>query len=320
MKLHFNPLSSSFKPSVSTDHTAHLNMYRMYGAQLDDDDDESSLNSSFWSDGEREEEEEEEEVEPVSSEGDFKPAAESHPKASGEEKAERNKCSMSEQSSDDEDEEDESCSSSCDSPAPSLMTSGYGTYRPEEQEGGDGSDAPFGRDSRGDLSELRDDEDDGRSLCSFAGLDEETRPLSVLADVEPEAHVAPGGDNGLCEGADVTTTEEEEECSAVSAGKLRMVGANLGGVDAEEEVWERPDEADESDESSSNRDIKFIDSRVEFSLMALEWEGNLRRRKGKQLPVCVARRLRQNIRSLGSHQKSLNFIETFHHELKSDAG
>lgn len=301
-------------------------MYRMYGAQPDGDtdDEKSSLNSSFWSDGEREEEEEE--VERVTGEGDFKPAEESHPKASGEEKAEGSKSSTSEQSSDGEDGEDDdgededSCSSSCDSPAPSLMTSGYGTYRPEEQDGGDdrddGSDAAFDQDSRGDLSELRDDEDDGRSLCSFMGSDVEpagqddgeTRPLSVLADVEPAAQVAAGGDE-LCVAADIThmTTEEEAEeealsqkeaanvtqCGAVSAVKLQMDGANLGGgrVDAEEEKQpeegqERPEEAEESDESSSNRDIRFIDSKVDFSLMTWEWEGNLRRRKGKRLPVC----------------------------------
>lgn len=305
-------------------------MYRMYGAQLDDDtdDDKTSLNSSFWSDGEREEEEEEEEVERVISEGNFKPAEESQPKASGE--AELTECSTSEQSSDDGDDDEERCSSSCDSPAPSLMTSGYGTYRPEDQEGGgdrdDCSDAAFGRDSRGDLSELRDE--DGRSLCSlsFNGMDvepadqedEETRRPSVVADIQPEARVAAGGDDGLCEAADIThrTTEEEEE-DGVSLGGGR-VDAEEEKQSEEEEVRERPEEAGESDESSSNRDIKFIDSKVDFSLVTWEWEGNLRGRKGKLLPVGVARYLLQNFLSLVS--KFFKLPKTFHHELESGSG
>lgn len=309
-------------------------MYKMYNAQLDDesDYDKNSLNSSFWSDGEREEEEEEEEViERVIGEEDSKPAEESLQEASEEGKPGLN--NMSEESSEggSDDDDEKSCSSSCDSPAQSLMTSGYGTYRPEEQDGGDyrddRSDEAFDQDSRGDLSEMRDDEEDGRSLCSFGGFDvepggrdySETRPPSVLADAEPEAQVAAEEEeeekfkDTVFKKEVTNVTSGEQPHVAVNDDKLIMDEKNLegGSVDAEGgNQHERPEEEEEvreckeennvqkedgvesegSDESSSNRDIKFIDSKVDFSQMTYdemceEWEGNLRQRKGKLFPV-----------------------------------
>lgn len=231
----------------------------MYNGHDESDHDKDSLGSSFWSDGEHEEEE------------DSKPAEESVPEASEEETR-----VMSSESGSDEDH-DEGCSSSCDSPAPSLMTSGYGTYRPEEQDGGDDrSEAAFDQDSRGDLSDARDDEeDDGLSLCSWEPDRGEARPPTALA-----------GD-GVQEGVNITHTNAED---AAFRNEATHVASEEGGsVDPEEEEEERVQEAKEdndveSDESSSNRDIKFINSDVDFSRMTEDtlWEGNLRPQKGKQ--------------------------------------
>lgn len=383
-----NPLSSFLKPSnIHRSHSALTSarlqvatMSKMYDSQWDDesDDDKKSLNSSFWSDGEHQEEEEEVEIERVVREEDSKPVGEAETslqEASEEEKPElNNQGNMSERSfqsgsneddeddddddddndneDNDDDEDEESCSSSCESPAPSLMTSGYGTYRPEEQEGGDYRDdhtiTEFDQDSRGDLSEMRDDEEDDRSLCSFGGFDiestepdyREIRPLSALADAEPEANVALFGDDGLHEEGNTTnmtpkedqdrTDEEKSKDQHEAAGNKVRNGAaeeqhvavevkdkfmqdekqsEAGSVDVEggkqseqleEEVLdfkeeknvEKEDkvESEDPDESSSNKDIKFIDSKVDFSRMTYEemckeWEGNLRQMKGKWFPV-----------------------------------
>lgn len=222
----------------------------MYNGHDESDHDEDSLGSSFWSDGEQVDEEEEEE--------DSKPAKESVPEASEEETRVIS-----------DEDHDEGCSSSCDSPAPSLMTSGYGTYRPEEQDGGDdGSEAAFDQDSRGDLSDARDDEeDDGLSLCSW----------------EPDR-----GEAGVQEGVDIRHTNAEDVAFENEA--THVASEEGGSVDAEEEeeeerVQEAEEENDvESDESSSNRDIKFINSDVDFSRMTADtlWEGNLRPQKGKR--------------------------------------
>ncbi|XP_058496411.1 probable serine/threonine-protein kinase kinX isoform X2 [Solea solea] len=76
-----------------------------------------------------------------------------------------------------EDDDEQNCTMSCSSTAPSLITSGYGTYRPEEQEGGDHKDdhtiTEFDQDSRGDLSEMRDNEEDVGSFSSYGGFDVE---------------------------------------------------------------------------------------------------------------------------------------------------
>ncbi|XP_051239635.1 probable serine/threonine-protein kinase kinX isoform X1 [Dicentrarchus labrax] len=298
-------------------------MYKMYNTQWDDesDDDKDCLNSSFWSDVEPQEEEEEVvEIEQVIDEQDSKPvggAEDSLREASEEEKPELNEANVSRESleggsdgdGDDEDEE-ESGSSSCDSPAPSLMTSGYGTYRPEEQEAGDYRDdhsiTEFDQDSRGDLSETRDDdEEDDRSLCSFGGFDIEPAELSALADAEPEANVACCGDDGLREEVDTKpeedkdekledlhaaseTSEEQQQVAEVEdrvisdEKRLDGAGVDVGQYEEAQDLKEQNNvESEDADESSSNKDIKFIDSKVDFSRMTYDkmcedWEGNLR--------------------------------------------
>ncbi|KAE8300591.1 Hydrolethalus syndrome protein 1-like protein [Larimichthys crocea] len=337
-------------------------MYKMYNTQSDDDsdNDKNSLNSSFWSDGERQEDEEEEEekveIERVISEEETKPfgdTEETLQETSVDGKLELKEGNISGESlvggiDDDDVDDEESCSSSCDSPAPSLMTSGYGTYRPEEQEGGDYRDdhtiTEFDQDSRGDLSEVRDDEEDDRSLCSFSWFDrfeptepdyDETYPLSVLADTEPEANC---GDDGLREEVDITDmklegdkdqegekefedldaaskngvtdgTLEEQHHNAVAEDKFILDEKRLEGDSVnveqgklnerqEEEVQgikeENKVESEDPDESSSNKDIKFIDSKVDFSQMTYEemckdWEGNLRQKK--DAASCLEERL-----------------------------
>lgn len=153
-------------------------MYKMYNNQWDEDsdDDENSLNSSFWSDGEgREDEEEAEEL------IDSKPVH--HPFGalqgiSGEMNLELSRhMSFTGEVLEGQSNDDEIGSSSSGSPAPSLMTSGYGTLRVEEQEVGEHRDShtitEFDQDSRADLSGTKDDDEDCRSLCSFDEFDTE---------------------------------------------------------------------------------------------------------------------------------------------------
>lgn len=270
-------------------------MYKMYNAESDDD--KNSLSSSFWSDGEREEEEEEEEVvvelERLTGNEDAKPAEETVQQ----ERYEFNQCNMSDEGSRGDDEEEESRSSTCESPAQRPMTSGYGTYRVDLDQ--------FDQDSRGDLSELRDDED--RSVCSAAGCEDavelvysQTHLLTASAHARVEG---PGGD-GEAE-AEAEAEAEEENFQDVTPEGGRHVSAAGGGstvdeenldsetVDAEPQEEEvEKEHREESDESSSNKDIKFIDSKVDFSPMMYgemceEREGNLRRTTGKEWHLSV---------------------------------
>ncbi|XP_022052217.2 midasin isoform X1 [Acanthochromis polyacanthus] len=330
-------------------------MYKMYNTEWDDEtdnDDKNSLNSSFWSDGEKPEEEQVEIERVIES----KPVGEAEEDTSEEEKPELNNEgnftteSLDEERKDDtEDEEEErkeedgdekSCSSSPDSPAPSLMTSGYGTYRAEEQEGGDYRDnhtiTEFDQDSRGDLSEMRDDEDDDQSLGGFGEFDTEPThepdfresPLCVLEDNSLVANVACCVEGGPLEEIGVTDMkpEDEEEQAdeekseedphpasdnemtnatekphaaetedrlllnekhleeGLNEAEKQEVVQDLHQLNSAETEVEDKVESEDPDESSSNKNIKFIDSKVGFSWrtcdrMCVEWEGNLRQKK-----------------------------------------
>lgn len=218
----------------------------------------------------------------------------------------------------DDNEEEEEEDESCESPAPSLMTSGYGTFRPEELEEtgdlrGEQSDgAAEDEDSRGDLSEDGGGED-GRSFCSFSGMDVEPGDQDHDQDkmsAEPEA----GGEHELHQEVEAwqrSAVEEEEEkeeernyedtVPLSEEQQVELVEKVEDGEENEEEEEEERgeehhlEEVDGSDESSSNPDIKFIDSKVDLSQMTFEemcegWEGNLRRRSrrrsGEECPVC----------------------------------
>lgn len=303
-------------------------MYKMYNTQWDQesDDDKNSLgSSSFWSDGERDKDEEEEEkveIQRVVVVDESKSVAQVEEFIQEDSEEEKPELSYrgndgEESFADDEERSDADENHSCDSPAPSLMTSGYGTYRPEE--GGDYRDdhtiTEFDQDSRGDLSETRDDDEDDQSLSSFGGFDEPThepdydeiRPMSVLEDDEHEAeHDCPYEEkpeevkiqNELLEvsgNEDVTRKRSQLPKFFTGLNKLK------GGIDVEEsKKYERREsevedlhmessmgqevvgkaDSDNPDESSSNKDIKFIDSKVDSSWQTYaEWEGNIRRKK-----------------------------------------
>ncbi|XP_034391320.1 trichohyalin isoform X2 [Cyclopterus lumpus] len=230
---------------------------------------------------------------PLEEEEDSNPPGDSedrHQEASEEEKPELdNRVGL--EGGDDDDDEEERCSSS-DSPAPSLMTSGYGTYKAEELEGG-------GRDSRGDLSEGRDDEeDDDGSLSGFGWFDlkpaepdpAEARPASVLSAGEPGPEEDRDREEEEEPEVDLreATLEERRVCNAVGEEKVDMKDSAGGSEEEEEEEQEEQEQEEqqlgEEVESSSNKDIKFIDSNAEFSQMAFDrmcadWEGNLRKEK-----------------------------------------
>lgn len=287
-------------------------MYKMYSAQLDDEsDDKNSLSSSFWSDGEKHDDEEEEVVkmEPAIDKEDSRPVAgadDSLQEASEEEKLELFVQGESLEHETDDDDDEVSCSSSSDSPAPSLLTSGYSTYRPEEHEGeacGEGHTLECDQDSRGDLSDMRDDEEDERSFWSFGGFDivttsepdyHDAHLPSVSTDVKPEASMKYKEE--LKPEADTSRTDElHNESENKHQGEKRdpeeRQRETLGEVqqDLKEQISA---DFEDPDESSSNTGIKFIDSKVDFSWMTYkkkceEWEGNLRQKKGKQFETCV---------------------------------
>ncbi len=178
----------------------------------DDDDDEEKDDDDEKEedyDDKEEEEEDDDEEEDEEEEGEVDDCGEEEDDVDAEEKDD------DDDDDKDDDDDDKDDRSSCDSPVPSLMTSGYGTYRAEEQEGGDFRDdhtiTEFDQESHGDLSEMRDDEDNDHSLCSFGGFDiepaeldfSETRPLSLF-----------DGDGGLHEEANITDTTTEEKETA----------------------------------------------------------------------------------------------------------
>lgn len=309
----------------------------MCSTQSDEEseDDKNSLSSSFWSDGDEEkEEEEEDEIERMI---DSKPATDAEDLLQGASEEVKsglnNQSNFSKESLDktnnDEEEEEERCSSSPDSLAPSLMTSGYGTYKPEGQEGAEYRDdhtiTEFDQDS---LSEMREDEEDSRSLSSFGDFIEPTHKpdfneLSVL-------EVSKIFDNVACCREIIHITEVhseqkkkqagEEECDLHAASEKKAPKEQHRTVQAEDmfrlnekqkqeiEVHDlhgfnnvKKDvggkaECEDPDESSSNKDIKFIDSRVNISSTMMygnicaEWEGNLRQDRGKCFPASKSAR------------------------------
>ena len=344
--------------------TAEESLQEASGEEKPEQDEDNSSGESLegGSDEDEDDEEDDEEDDDEEEEGEVGETEEGEAEGEEDEEEQGQSGEAEEEEEEDEkageeeeeEEEEENCSSSCDSPAPSQMTSGYGTYRPEEQEGGDYRDdhtiTEFDQDSRGDLSETKEDEEDeedDRSLCSFSGFDIEpmeldysrTRPLSVSEDPEPEAsvmccddddglheevnitHTKPEDDedqadeerfedlHAVCENEVTNATAEEQQHVAVFEDRLLLDEKHLDGdcvdVDglkhherAEEEKEEEtqnlkePEDKVESDpdESSSNKDIKFIDSQVKFSQtsfdkMCEEWEGNLRPKEGKTIPV-----------------------------------
>lgn len=236
-------------------------MSKMY-AECDDED-KNSLSSSFWSDGEHEDEEE---VERMVGEEAVKSAEEALREASASD-AEESK--VREEGSGGTDGDDEESCSSCDSPGPSLMTSGYGTYRPEEQDVGD---CTGDQDSRGHLSELRDDEDgdedDRRSVCSHFWFEEPGRTFPPSLSPEPGGPGADGGVKSSGEGEfkDDGRADEGGALERFTMGEGIVGGGRVGAGQHErpEEEQELPEAANQSrDESPCEQDIRFIDSTLD---------------------------------------------------------
>ncbi|XP_068177188.1 dentin sialophosphoprotein [Antennarius striatus] len=251
-------------------------MYRMFN-------DNNSGSSSVWSDGEEEEEEEEVEIERLVRDEDSV-QVEEEPEVD-----EKNLSGGGGGGSSEEDDEDDAC----ESPALSLMTSGYGTIRPEEPDGGDGRTerrlTEFDQDSRGDLSETQDEdeEEDERSLCSLGTFDVGPPACQLSVSTETDDDIT-GRRSG-----EVRDQEEEEQIPSENGAVGRALdewrGAVGGGRSTfDESRWtdgeEEEPEEDERRESSHGEGVKFIDSRQEFSWMTYEqmcggWEGNLRPKK-----------------------------------------
>lgn len=247
-------------------------MYKMYAGS--DDDDKNSLNSSFWSDGECQDEEKVE-IERLVGKKALKSAGEPLLEATEEERSDVRGSKVTE-GSDGTDGDEESCTS-CDSPVLSYMTSGYGTYRPEEQEAGDGTGDQVDQDSRGDLSELRDDEGDHFSGCSNFWF--EKSGVTFPRGLSPEAASWAVEVNILEEeGGFKDQVPEGEEC----VEKRFMIDQRIvEGVSVDADQHERPDEEkqglQETDGFLCDQDIRFIDSQVDVSQ---ECDGGVRQMMG----------------------------------------
>lgn len=286
-----------------------------------DVDDKNSLSSSFWSDDEAQEEETVMDSNPVDD-------SLSLPLGTPGEKnlelnSQENFTGMVLKVESNED--DEISSSSSGSPAQSLMTSGYGTFRVEEQEVGDHRDdqtiTEFYQDGQRDLSETRD-EADCRSLCSFVEFDTEaihepdpSGPLvRLLANNKLAASVICCEDAAALEKINITDTkaereeeqtEEEEQQNDETKSKLVEHHLHVDGDEEEETELKKHSEqeelqhlrklshaedrleTDDPNDSSSNKDVKFIDSTLDFSWMTyrkMYVKEKLRQRTGRETP------------------------------------
>lgn len=225
-------------------------MSKMY-AECDDDD-RNSLNSSFWSDGGREDEEEVE-IERMVGKEALKSAEEPLVGASEEEKSDAEGREVPDEGSGGADGDDEG--SSCGSPGRSFLTSGYGTYRPEEQ---DCTGDLLDEDSRADLSELRDDEDDDdlRSVCSHFWFQEPG--LTLPQSLSPE----PGGPGEGKMSEEGESREEECVLERITVGEEVVKGAEEEEEGEEHELQEAAG-SEQSPESPCEQDITFIDSTLD---------------------------------------------------------
>ncbi|MEQ2278512.1 hypothetical protein XENORESO_020481 [Xenotaenia resolanae] len=297
-------------------------MYKMYNEQWDEesDDEKNSLYSSFWSDGEVGDKDEEVEITRVIDPRPVNDPEGSPPESSREEnpelKSQRifNRGAREERSDDDENVR-KATSSSSGSPTVSPMTSGYGTYRAEEQElaylRDDDSVIRFNQDSREDLSVFRDNEEYPRSLRSFTEFDHEPThgpdvKESVVCVSEdsrlPAAAACCEDDSTLKEIMKHVVAKSTSEVQHLHADADNMLLFHKKGLeDAIVENKEVKQEkllfnvekntehvfvTDVPDESSSSKVIRVIDPKSDFSWkthekMSKDKEGNLARMRGK---------------------------------------
>ncbi|XP_035992624.1 hydrolethalus syndrome protein 1 isoform X2 [Fundulus heteroclitus] len=261
-------------------------MYKMYNDQWDEgsDDEKNSLYSSFWSDGEVADKDEEVEIMRVMDPGvvgepqGVPPGSspEEHPQLKG------------------SDDERKTTSSSSGSLAVSPMTSGYGTFRAEEQEL-DHSLTGFNQHSRDDLSGFRDDEEYPGSPRSFTESDNEpTREPdeSESAVWGSEVSRVPAA-SCWCEDDSTLNRASTADTRPAIGTRLPSEAQHLHSDAGDMLLFHRKglqDGADENqdgkqetlqhdversteqvtvvgvpDESSSNKDVRFIDSNRDFS-------------------------------------------------------
>ncbi|XP_040041449.2 uncharacterized protein hyls1 isoform X2 [Gasterosteus aculeatus] len=200
-----------------------------------------------------------------------------------------------------EDDEDDD-----DSPAQSLMTSGYGTFQPEELDGGDDRDdrtiAGFDHDSRGDPSETRDDEEE-EDDCSLGWFDlGPSEPRGPHGEVDT---VGPGGDKG----PRAKPETGQQVCAAEDKVGAKNSEGGSGDEEGKQQETKSGDTEDEA-ESSSNKDIKFIDSKVD--VRHSEWDGNLRQKKTSGLEERLAGlQLSSSGQSSETDQVSFRALESY---------
>uniref|UniRef100_A0A8C7Q6Y4 HYLS1 centriolar and ciliogenesis associated n=1 Tax=Oncorhynchus mykiss TaxID=8022 RepID=A0A8C7Q6Y4_ONCMY len=300
-------------------------MYKMYDSQWDEEseDGNSSLNSAFWSDGEEEEEEKveqykQEDTEPnrTTEHAQEEPPVEEPPVTERPKETEQEEC-RGERAKQGEKIDEEGYSTRDGSPALSLLTSGYGTYRPDssakdDPEGEDYRDdstiAEFDRESQG-LSEMQYGDEDDQSLANFdvdgkedttdlqicedTGLRtklEESQSLSNMAYCEDhppvELESEDRTDVNYCE--DDYTLAQTKNDKAVLDGIYPEDSSLAESKDNERPTGEgyRKEEKGAEDEQewedlqllAGNKDITLIDSKSTKTYE--EWEDNRRHKRG----------------------------------------
>lgn len=153
---------------------------------------------------------------------------------------------------------DEESRGSSLSPAVSLMTSGYGTYQPEEREGAHIEEL----DERLTVAEF-----DRDSLYSFEvyEIDQDERSVKPVHEEATQRNI--------------------QAADEFQDGK-RLNDGGEGVERLEAEMGSELSETNDEDGVQSNKGIKFIDSKVDqsgtsYQRMYEKWEGNLRRPIGK---------------------------------------
>uniref|UniRef100_A0A3P8ZVQ5 Centriolar and ciliogenesis-associated protein HYLS1 C-terminal domain-containing protein n=1 Tax=Esox lucius TaxID=8010 RepID=A0A3P8ZVQ5_ESOLU len=287
-------------------------MYKMYKWDEDSEDENASLDSTFWSDGE----EEDETVERLSREDatpsrttdctQGEPPVGGQPNESEQPESGGRAC---------EEVEKERTNEEAGSPALSLLTSGYGTYRPgssakEDPEGEYSDDctiAEFDRESLG-LSELRYGEDDEQSVVDGQGRDgptdlqgrEDAGSRAELKHSQGPANMARCQDRPPVEldgksctdvnredGSTSARTEDDkatsdgmchEEDRAEDRGNMRPLGESYNQEDSDRKEEKGVVDEQEWEKMASSDDIPVIDSKS--ARTSTEWNDSTKYKRG----------------------------------------
>lgn len=247
----------------------------MYNDQWDreSDDEKDSLYSSFWSDGEAEDKEEDVEImRPVNDPED------SPPESSGEEHPQLKSLQLFNEGTLEEESDYNDDGKTTDGAAESPMTSGYGTYRAEEQNQADQRDDHsmnrLTQNSQEDLSEFRDDNEVSQLLSSFTEFDNE--PTHGLDVREPVEFVS----DGIVDVKLPVEPEPKEQHLHIDADNTLLFhkkgledGIDGGGEEKLEKLLHNLEKSAESmsaidvkDKSSRNKGVRFFNSIKDFIL------------------------------------------------------